>query len=53
VQELCTSRAIYATGQVVAHEGTTTMLRESGIKVQSQERSLPGVAHKVQVFEIP
>jgi class 3 adenylate cyclase len=53
VQELCKSRAIYATGQVVAHEGTTTMLRESGITAQSQERSLPGVAHKVQVYEIP
>ena len=53
VQELCKSRAIYATGQVVAYEGAKTMLRESGIVVESQERSLPGVGHKVQVYEIP
>jgi class 3 adenylate cyclase len=53
VQGLADARAIYATGQVVAHSETTKLLQERGITPSSQQHALRGVADRVLVYEIP
>jgi len=53
VQGLAASRAIYATGPVVDHPRTATMLAENGVRPVPQDRSLRGIAERVPVYEIP
>jgi class 3 adenylate cyclase len=53
VQGLAASRAIYATGQVVDHPPTATMLAASGVRPVAQHRELRGIPGAVPVYEIP
>jgi class 3 adenylate cyclase len=53
VQGLAASRAIYATGQVVDHPPTATMLAASGVRPVAQHRELRGIPEAVPVYEIP
>jgi class 3 adenylate cyclase len=53
VQQLATSRAIFATGPVVTHRAASQVLQARGITPLPQEQSLRGVATRVTVYEIP
>jgi class 3 adenylate cyclase len=53
VQGLAASRAIYATGPVVDHPQTATMLAASGVRPVAQHRELRGIPEAVPVYEIP
>jgi class 3 adenylate cyclase len=53
VQGLATSRAIFATRQVVADSKAGKLLQESGIAATPQTRSLRGIANQFEIFEIP
>jgi class 3 adenylate cyclase len=53
VQGLAGSRAIYATGPVVDHPQTATMLAASGVRPVAQHRELRGIPEAVPVYEIP
>jgi class 3 adenylate cyclase len=53
VQALADSRAILATGPVVAHPQASTLLETNGLKPVSQRRALRGIADEVAVYEIP
>jgi class 3 adenylate cyclase len=53
VQGLATSRAIFATGPVVEHAQTTSLLAEKGLAPVAQHRALRGIADEYAVYEIP
>ncbi len=53
VQHLATSQAIYATGAVVGHEGTTHVLENAGVVPVSRREALRGVADEFVVYTIP
>ncbi len=53
VQNLAMSRAIFATGPVVAHDEASKLLRAQGITPMPQTHSLRGIANQVTVYEIP
>src|SRR5438067_11750992 len=53
VQGLAASRAIYATGPVVDHPQTASMLAASGVRPVPQQRELRGIPEAVPVYEIP
>jgi class 3 adenylate cyclase len=53
VQELAASRAIFATGTVIEHPKTSTLLSTSGLVPVPQQRLLRGIAGEVAVYEIP
>src|SRR6266436_6600045 len=53
VQNLSTSRAIYATGPVVDHPQTANLRAASGVRPVAQQRELRGIPEAVPVYEIP
>ncbi len=53
VQGLATSRSIFATSQVVAHNEASQLLQANGIAATPQTRSLRGIANQFEIFEIP
>jgi class 3 adenylate cyclase len=53
VQGLADSRAIYATGAVVEHPGSSTLLAGSGLKPVARAQALRGINESVNVYEIP
>jgi class 3 adenylate cyclase len=53
VQGLATSRSIFATGPVVEHPGSSSLLKESGLAPMPQRASLRGIAGELVVYEIP
>ena len=53
VQHLASSRAIYATGPVVGHEGSAALLAKSGVAPLLQRQALRGIADDVPIYEIP
>jgi class 3 adenylate cyclase len=53
VQGLAGSRAIYATGPVVDHPQTASLLAASGVRPVAQQRELRGIPEAVPVYEIP
>jgi class 3 adenylate cyclase len=53
VQGLAASRAIYATGAVVAHQKTNDLLAASGLRPVARQRQLRGIPQELAVYEIP
>ena len=53
VQGLATSSSIFATGQVLGHDGSARLLESSGITPLPNEQKLRGIAERLAVFEIP
>jgi class 3 adenylate cyclase len=53
VQGLADSRAIYATGPVIGHPKSTTLLSASGLVPVPQQRALRGIAGELAVYAIP
>ena len=53
VQALADSRAILATGSVVADPQASNLLETSGLTPTAQSRALRGIADEVAVYEIP
>ena len=53
VQGLAASRAIFATGAVVEHPGTSDLLSANGLVPVPQQRMLRGIPVEVAVYEIP
>jgi len=53
VQGLAMSRAIFATGPVVQHAQTTSLLAGKGLAPVAQQRALRGIADNYAVYEIP
>jgi class 3 adenylate cyclase len=53
VQGLADSRSILATGSVVEHPQTSTLLKTSGLSPVVQSRALRGIAEELAVYEIP
>jgi class 3 adenylate cyclase len=53
VQALADSRAILATGPVLADRQASALLETSGLKPVAQRRALRGIADEVSVYEIP
>jgi class 3 adenylate cyclase len=53
VQGLADSRAIYATGAVVEHPDSSTLLAGSGLTPVARDRALRGINESVAVYEIP
>jgi class 3 adenylate cyclase len=53
VQGLAASRAIFATGPVVEHPGSSSILRTSGLAPVPRRASLRGVTDELEVYEIP
>jgi class 3 adenylate cyclase len=53
VQDLVTSRAIYATGAVVEHPQVSSLLAERGVRPLARRRRLRGIAGELSVYEIP
>lgn len=53
VQNLAVSRAIFATGQVVANDGAARLLQVQGITPTARTQTLRGIANEVTVYEIP
>jgi len=53
VQGLATSRAIFASGPVVEHSQTSSLLAEKGLAPVAQQRALRGIADEYAVYEIP
>ena len=53
VQGLADSRSILATGPVVTHPQSSSLLATSGLSPVSQSRALRGIAEEVAVYEIP
>jgi len=53
VQGLATSRAIWATGPVVQHPQTSSLLAKEGLAPVAQQRALRGIAEDYAVYEIP
>jgi class 3 adenylate cyclase len=53
VQGLAASRAIFATGPVVEHPGSSSILKTGGLEPVPQRASLRGIADALVVYEIP
>jgi class 3 adenylate cyclase len=53
VQALADSRAIFATGAVVEHPGSSDLLSASGLTPVAQRRILRGIPDEFAVYEIP
>src|SRR5271165_2640981 len=53
VQGLAASRAIFATGPVVDHPGSSSILKTSGLEPVPQRASLRGITDELLVYEIP
>jgi class 3 adenylate cyclase len=53
VQGLADSRSILATGPVVKHPQSSSLLATSGLSPVAQSRALRGIAEEVAVYEIP
>ena len=53
VQALADSRSILATGTVVKHPQSSSLLATSGLSPVSQRRALRGIAEELAVYEIP
>ena len=53
VQALADSRSILATGSVVMHPKSSSLLETSGLKPVPQRRALRGVVDEMAVYEIP
>ena len=53
VQGLAASRSIFATGPVVEHPGSSSILKTSSLKPVRQRASLRGIADELVVYEIP
>ena len=53
VQALADSRTILATGPVIDHPQSSTLLRQSGLAPVPQSRPLRGISEEVAVYEIP
>ena len=53
VQHLAVSRAIFATGPVVEHAGTSHLLETSSLKPVPKRAALRGIADEMTVYEIP
>jgi class 3 adenylate cyclase len=53
VQALADSRSILATGPVVKHPKSSSLLETSGLKPIPQRRALRGVVDEMAVYEIP
>ena len=53
VQALADSRSILATGPVVKHPQSSSLLATSGLSPVSQRRALRGIAEELAVYEIP
>jgi len=53
VQGMAVSRAIFATGPVIAHAGTTRLLASSGLTPTPQRAALRGIVDELTLYEIP
>jgi class 3 adenylate cyclase len=53
VQGLATSQAICATGQVVEHPQTSSLLAQRGLMPVAEQRELRGITDEYAVYEIP
>jgi class 3 adenylate cyclase len=53
VQGLADSRSILATGPVVKHPQSSSLLETSGLSPVAQSRALRGIAEELAVYEIP
>jgi len=53
VQGLATSSSIFATGQVLGHDGSARLLDSIGVTPLPNEQKLRGIAERLAVFEIP
>ena len=53
VQNLATSSSIYATGPVIGHPGSSSVLDSAGLKPFAQDAALRGITERVAVYEIP
>ena len=53
VQGLADSRSILATGSVVKHPQSSSLLATSGLTPVAQHRALRGIAEELAVYEIP
>jgi class 3 adenylate cyclase len=53
VQGLADSRAIFATGAVVDHPETSSLLKASGLAPLAQRRAVQGLTDELAVYEIP
>ncbi len=53
VQGLANSRSILATGPVVKHPQSSSLLATSGLSPVAQSRALRGITEEVAVYEIP
>jgi class 3 adenylate cyclase len=53
VQNLASSQAIYATGSVVDHEGTTQLLERASVLPVAQRHALRGLGDSLTVYELP
>ena len=53
VQGLADSRSIFATGPVVEHAPTSSLLAERGLTPVPKSRALRGIARELAVYEIP
>jgi class 3 adenylate cyclase len=53
VQNLAVSRSIFATGAVIDHPDTASLIKTSGLSPMPQLRALRGIAAELSVYEIP
>jgi class 3 adenylate cyclase len=53
VQSLATSQAICATGQVIQHPQTSSLLARRGLTPVAEQRELRGITDEYAVYEIP
>jgi class 3 adenylate cyclase len=53
VQNLATSRSIFATGAVIDNPTSSELLAKSGLKPQAQRSALRGIADEVVLYAIP
>jgi class 3 adenylate cyclase len=53
VQGLAASRSIFATGPVVEHPGSSSILKKSSVEPVQQRASLRGISDELVVYEIP
>src|SRR5258708_37159118 len=53
VQGLADSRTIFATGPVVDHPNSASLLAENGLTPTPRQRMLRGIPGAVSVYEIP
>jgi class 3 adenylate cyclase len=53
VQSLATTQAIRATGSVIQHAQTSSLLAERGLVPVAEQRELRGITDEYAVYEIP